>query len=49
MILSKKFDTFLFLKCATNQEVAIACLANAADLQTMYHFIGKGKVPEEHI
>ena len=49
MILSKKFDTFSFLNCATNQEVAITRLANATELQTVHYLIGKGKVPEQHI
>ena len=40
---------FSFQKFATNQKVAITCLANAAELQTMHHLIGKGKVPEQHI
>ena len=48
-ILSKKFDTFSFLNCATNHEVAITRLANATELQTMHHLIGKGKIPEQHI
>ena len=34
---------------ATNPKLAITHLANAAELQTMYHLIGKGKVPEQHI
>ena len=49
VILSKKFDTFSFLNCATNQEVAITPLANATELETMHHLIGKGKVPGQHI
>ena len=49
VILSKKLDTFSFLNCATNQEVAITRLANATELQTMHHVIAKDKVPEQHI
>ena len=49
VILSKKFDTFSFLNCATNQKIAITCLANATELQTMHHLIAKDKVPEQHI
>ena len=46
VILSKKLDTFSFLNCATNQEVAITRLANATELQTMHRLIAKDKVPE---
>ena len=49
MILSKKLDTFSFLNCATNQEVAITRLVNATELQTMHYLIAKDKVPEHHI
>ena len=49
VILSKKLDTFSFLNCATNQEVAITHVANATELQTMHHLIAKDKVPEQHI
>ena len=49
VILSKKCDTFSFLNCATNQKIAITCLANATELQTMHHVIAKDKVPEQHI
>ena len=49
MILSKKFDTFSFLNCATNQKIAITRLPNATELQTMHHLIAKDKVPEQHI
>ena len=48
VILSKKY-TFSFLNCATNQEVAITCLVNATELQTMHHLIAKDKVPEQYI
>ena len=41
--LIKKLDTFSFLNCATNQEVAITRLANATELQTMHHLIAKDK------
>ena len=40
---------FSFLNCATNQKIAITHLANATELQTMYHLIVKHKVPEQHI
>ena len=49
VILSQKLDTFSFLYCATNQEVAITRLGNATELQTMHHLIAKDKVPEQHI
>ena len=49
VILSKKLDTFSFLNCATNQEVAITHLAYATELQTMHHLIAKDKAPEQHI
>ena len=47
MKLSKKFDTFSFLNCATNQKIAITRLANATELQTMDHLIDK--VSEQYI
>ena len=49
VILSKKFDTFSFLNCATNQKIAITRLANATELQTMHHLIAIDKVPEQYI
>ena len=49
MILSNKFDTFSFLNCATNQKIAITCLANATELQTMNDLIAKDKVPEQRV
>ena len=49
VILSKKLNTFSFLNCATNQEVAITRLANATELQTMHRLIAKDKVPEQNI
>ena len=48
-MLSKKFNTFSFLNCASNQKIAITRLANATELQTMHHLIAKDKVPEQHI
>ena len=48
MILSKKFDTFSSLICATNQKIVITRLANATELQTMHHIIAKDKVPQQH-
>ena len=49
VILSKKFDTFSFLNCATNQKIAFTRLASATELQTMHHLITKDKASEQHI
>ena len=35
-------------KFPTNQKIAITLLANATQLQTMYHFIATVKEPEQH-
>ena len=48
-IFPKKLDTFSFLNCATNQDVAITRLAKATELQTIHHLTAKDKVPEQHI
>ena len=49
MIFSKKFETFSFEFVLQIREIAITCLANATELQTMHHLIAKDKVPEQHI
>ena len=49
VILLKKFHTFSFLNCATNQRNRYSLLSNATELQAMHHLIAKDKVPEQHI
>ena len=43
------FDIYFFCYLATNEEIAIADLLYAMELQTLYHLIVKGKVAEQSI
>ena len=48
-ILLKIFDIYFFCYLATNEKIAITHLWHAMGPQTMYHFIAKNKVAEQHI
>ena len=49
LILLKTFDIYLGHYFATNKKIAITHLWHAIEPQTMYHFIAKDKVAEQHI
>ena len=49
LILLKIFDIYFFCYLATNEKIAITHLWHAMGPQTMYHFIAKNKVAEQHI
>ena len=49
LILLKILDIYFFCYLATNEEIAITHLWQAIEPQTMYHFIAKNKVAEQHI
>ena len=49
LILLKIIDIYLCHYFATNKKTAITHLWHAIEPQTMYHFIAKEKVAEQHI
>ena len=40
---------YYFYHFASNKNIGITSLDDLTELQTMYHLIGKLKVPEQHI
>ena len=49
VILLKILGIYFFCYLATNEKIAITHLWHAIEPQTMYHFIAKDKVAEQHI